>query len=119
MAKAPASFRPGGAGGKRAAWQTRAATVAGGAAEFVAVRPTPRIRGRKGQAIRAAHLAGEPLCRMCRAEGKVTIAVMVDHITPLAEGGAEAPENRQSLCGRHDKDKTAADVKRGQRRWQA
>ena len=96
-------------------WGKRPSAV-GGVVLFSPVKPTERIKGRKGQAIRMAHLTGEPLCRMCRAAGKVSIAVIVDHIVPLAEGGAEAPHNRQSLCKVHDLEKTAADTKRGQRR---
>jgi 5-methylcytosine-specific restriction enzyme A len=38
---------------------------------------------------RAAHLQQEPLCRKCRVIGKLTEAVIVDHIIPIANGGAE------------------------------
>lgn len=33
-------------------------------------------------AIRAAQLRGDPLCRMCAADGIVTVATVCDHIEP-------------------------------------
>ncbi len=60
-----------------------------------------RIRGRQSQRIKARVLAANPLCVMCQAKGKVTIAVEVDHIIALTNGGAEDPHddsNRQGLC---------------------
>lgn len=75
-----------------------------------------RIRGRKGQEIRKAHLDNEPLCRECAKAGKVKIATIVDHIIPLAEGGTEDPSNKQSLCDDcHDakSKREAANGKRG------
>jgi 5-methylcytosine-specific restriction endonuclease McrA len=32
--------------------------------------------------LRLIHLASEPLCRMCKAEGRITPATICDHITP-------------------------------------
>jgi len=63
--------------------------------------------------LRDAHLAREPLCRMCRHSGLVSAAALVDHIVPIADGGAVLDDdNLQSLCrGCHDK-KTAVDVAR-------
>jgi 5-methylcytosine-specific restriction protein A len=44
------------------------------------------------------HLAQEPLCRWCLEDGRVTPAVLVDHIVPLDEGGARYDDgNLQSL----------------------
>jgi 5-methylcytosine-specific restriction endonuclease McrA len=49
---------------------------------------------------RRAHLAAEPLCRMCKAQGYTTLATVVDHVKP--HKGDEFlfwdPNNRQSLC---------------------
>lgn len=61
--------------------------------------------------LRRAHLAAEPLCRMCAQMGRVTPAVLVDHIVPLRDGGARLDDaNLQSLCRAcHDK-KSAQDV---------
>jgi len=64
--------------------------------------------------VRALHLGREPLCRMCRAEGRVTPAQMVDHILPLRQGGARLREdNLQSLCNSCHNRKTAEDQRRG------
>lgn len=77
----PPVFRP--AGWKpRKAWAQRSATG-----------QTTRIRGRKGQQLRAQVLIEEPVCRLCPARAQV-----VDHITPLAWGGLEERANRQALC---------------------
>ncbi len=71
--------------------------------------PDKRIRGRKGQELRKRRLRNEPLCRMCKAEGKVTAATEVDHIDPLALGGEDTDENCQSLCAEHHLLKTASE----------
>lgn len=38
------------------------------------------------------------LCQPCRKAGRVTLAAMVDHITPKARGGTDAEENLQAIC---------------------
>ncbi len=60
-------------------------------------RPTAHGRGygRKWQALRAAHLQGQPLCVECG-----TLATVVDHIEPH-RGNEQLlfdPANLQSLC---------------------
>jgi 5-methylcytosine-specific restriction protein A len=60
------------------------------------------------RALRLQQLRTEPLCRMCRAEGRVTAANVVDHITPHKgdHGLFHDPANLQSLCApHHDADK--------------
>ncbi len=48
---------------------------------------------------RADYLAEHPFCAECRREGRVTKAVVVDHIKPIREGGALLDEeNLQALC---------------------
>jgi len=48
---------------------------------------------------RDAHKDIEPLCRHCAAEGRTMLGVEVDHIIPIAEGGAELEDsNLQTLC---------------------
>ena len=49
--------------------------------------------------VRAQHLASEPLCRTCRAEGRITRANTVDHFIPVRAGGAMYDDgNLRSLC---------------------
>lgn len=57
--------------------------------------------------------SGEPLCRLCLSAGRVEPATVVDHITPIAEGGTHATDNLMPLCKRcHDSIKTPADNSR-------
>ena len=60
------------------------------------------------QRFRAAHLAGEPLCRACCSKGRITIAKVADHITPH-RGNLDLfwnASNLQSLCYPcHNRDK--------------
>lgn len=54
------------------------------------------------RAIAREQLRIEPLCRMCRAEGHITPAVICDHVIPH-RGNVDAFWNnpRQSLCAPH------------------
>lgn len=49
------------------------------------------------------------LCEDCLAETptRITRAVVVDHITPLAHGGSDEDENTRNLCADHDRQRTA------------
>ncbi len=61
--------------------------------------------------VRRMHLQAEPLCRRCATLGRTTPAVMVDHILPIADGGAVLDEdNLQSLCIRCHGIKTSGDL---------
>lgn len=58
--------------------------------------------------MRDAHMAAEPLCRMCHRP-----ATMVDHIIPIADGGELLDDaNLQSLCDSCHGKKTAEDLRR-------
>lgn len=72
-----------------------------------------RISGRKLQAQRHALFTREPLCRVCKAAGRVTLASVRDHIVPLAEGGQDMDDNVQPLCGDCHDEKTATESRRG------
>lgn len=80
-------------------------------ARVPSARGTPRIRGRALQRIRREILSESPLCVMCSAEGRVTIATELDHRTPLAKGGTHARENLQPLCREHHLAKTAKEAR--------
>jgi hypothetical protein len=72
--------------------------------------------------VKASQLEREPFCRACAAAGALTPAVEVDHIVPLARGGAAVDRsNLQSLCKRHHSIKTHAFDKQGKdwRQWAA
>ena len=54
---------------------------------------------RRWRRLRDYYIARHPLCAECLKKGFVTAAVIVDHIVPIADGGAEMDEkNLQSLC---------------------
>jgi 5-methylcytosine-specific restriction protein A len=52
------------------------------------------------KALRLNQLRSEPLCRMCKAEGRIKAASVCDHITPHRGDTAlfHDPANLQSLC---------------------
>ncbi|MGB0443341.1 MAG: HNH endonuclease [Flavobacteriaceae bacterium] len=53
----------------------------------------------KWRKFRKRILAIEPLCRSCKTDNKVTEATVLDHITPIRQGGAKlSRDNVQPLC---------------------
>ena len=70
---------------------------------------TKRITGRRLQRIRKQVFDEQPICVMCKAKGKVTLATEVDHIVALVNGGEDSHENRQALCTPCHQVKTAQD----------
>ena len=66
--------------------------------------------------MRRALFDREPLCRVCAAQGRVTLAVIRDHIRNLEEGGTEDEANCQPLCQACSDTKTHGESMRGQRR---
>ena len=57
---------------------------------------------------RARVLRDAPLCPACLAEDRVTAAVEVDHVVPLARGGTDDYANLAPICVEHHKTKTRA-----------
>lgn len=60
-----------------------------------------RARGRPWRRARELALARDcGMCVLCQAQQRVTPATEVDHIVPIAEGGAELElANLRSVCG--------------------
>lgn len=64
------------------------------------------MNSREWKRTRAAWLTGHPLCARCAAQGYVTAARCVHHITPVESGHTEnecrqlafSPSNLQALC---------------------
>lgn len=73
-----------------------------------------RIRGRRGVELRKRRLFCEPLCRMCKALGRTTVATVPDHIRPLAKGGEDVDSNIRCLCAEHHDEVTREEF--GQRK---
>ena len=54
---------------------------------------------KKWRRVRASYIQRNPLCKQCDSEGLLKGAEVVDHITPISQGGSEyALSNLQSLC---------------------
>ncbi|WP_082552255.1 HNH endonuclease [Massilia sp. Root351] len=79
------------------------------------VTATPRITGRRLQAMRASLFQRYPLCAECERQGRVTAATQRDHVVPLAEGGADDHTNEQGLCDPCHEAKSLTESARG--RW--
>lgn len=63
-----------------------------------APKRTMRLRGRAGMRQRSRRLArSNGLCELCLPD-RITLATEVDHILPLALGGADTDENTRNLC---------------------
>lgn len=57
-----------------------------------------RRYGRQWQKTRAAFLAINPLCEMCKRQGRYTLAQEVHHIKAVVDGGTNEFENLMALC---------------------
>ena len=58
--------------------------------------------------LRKLKLAVMPICEICYAQGRITPAVLVDHIVEIKDGGAPLDmANLQSVCQRCHNKKTA------------
>jgi 5-methylcytosine-specific restriction protein A len=72
---------------------------------------------RRWRNYRAAYLRKHPLCATCEAAGQVTPARIVDHVTPMSEGGAPwDPANHQGQCGPCHQRKRQAESERAKGR---
>lgn len=73
------------------------------------------FKGRTLQRERKRLFDAEPLCAECLKVGRDSVAVIRDHIIPLAEGGQDIPSNTQGLCESCNKIKTQKEAQRGRR----
>lgn len=87
MPKAPPTWNPYGAKAKAGrAWSSKPAG------------DDKRTRGSRWMKIRAAVLAEEPYCRVCKEAGRSTFATQVDHIRGISEGGTDERKNLRGVC---------------------
>ena len=80
----------------------------------------PQVKRKTGEFLRKARkrlFQRNPLCVMCERQGKVTLAVIRDHIVPLTEGGADEEFNTQGLCEACHAIKSDEEAKRGVKRY--
>ena len=59
---------------------------------------TNKLYGRDWKKIRAAFLSANPLCEMCKDNGKFAPAIIAHHKIKLTNGGTNAKDNLASLC---------------------
>lgn len=67
------------------------------------------------KALRLATLSREPLCRMCKESGRITVATVVDHNTPH-KGDVTLfhdPDNLVPLCKPHHDSAKQSQERRG------
>lgn len=81
----------------------RVPTMQAGSWRTEGMTSTQRGYGYKWQQARAAYLREHPLCVMCQAEGRVTVATVVDHIEPHRGDRSLfwRRSNWQPLCATH------------------
>lgn len=71
-------------------------------------KTTARGYGHAWRKVRAMILRRDAyLCQACKAVGKLTPATEVDHFTPKAHGGTDAPANLRAICRECHRAKTA------------
>jgi len=59
---------------------------------------TAKRYGQNWKRLRAAFLAANPLCELCKADGRLVPADLVHHKRKLTEGGTNDWPNLQALC---------------------
>lgn len=75
-----------------------------------------RITGTKLQRMRKRLFDKQPLCVLCQAVNRVSLATIRDHVIPLAEGGRDDESNEQAVCASCHLKKTQQESVRGRRR---
>lgn len=62
---------------------------------------TKKSYGTAWRKIQAQYIQSNPLCEICREEGKIISAEVVHHRIELKAGGSHSNDNLQSLCRSH------------------
>lgn len=70
------------------------------------------LTGKALQRFNTIFLHQHPICNVC----KINPSHQVDHIIPLAEGGLDTIDNKQSICIQCHTIKTKEEARRGQKR---
>lgn len=74
-------------------------------------KTTARGYGYVWQKLRASVMRRDAyLCQACKAQGRLTVATEVDHITPKAHGGTDAMSNLRAICTPCHRTKTAREA---------
>lgn len=74
-------------------------------------KPHPnRITGYAWMKIREQVLRLEPICYICKAKGKITLATEVDHVVALINGGSNELSNLRGICTSDHVAKTRKDM---------
>lgn len=69
---------------------------------------------RQWRNVRDHYWLNNPVCEVCKKNGRATVADVIDHIIPISEGGDLFGENNlQSLCHLHHNQKTVEEQGRG------
>lgn len=71
------------------------------------------FKGRSLQRERDRLFSANPLCVECERMGRVSVAVIRDHVMPLGEGGEDVRENTQGLCKACSDKKSQQEARRG------
>lgn len=66
--------------------------------KFIRNPETKKFYNYQWRKLRARFLQQNPLCEICKRQGRYTIATEVHHIKPLAVGGTNDFENLMALC---------------------
>lgn len=69
----------------------------------------PRIKRDRSRSTRLRRLRLYPVCAECDRRGLVKATTIIDHVVPLAHGGADTDENCQGLCDLCEAIKTASE----------
>lgn len=65
---------------------------------YIRTLEAKRRYGYRWRKLRTAFISANPLCEMCKRQGRYTAATEVHHVKPLADGGTNDIDNLMALC---------------------